>query len=280
MFVSRWQALVRSARRATRLALLVAGMLASLIATDVHAQAGRPALPSSVVPELPLAARAERQEIRAQLVPVRYTTLASEIGARIRRLPFAEAQAFRVGDVLAVLDCSVNRAHREKARAELAAAEATLKANEKLAALNSIGELELILAETAVRRARAEIGAQDAVLEKCTLVAPFSGRVAEYKVREQQFVQPGQSLMDVLDDSALEVEFLAPSFWLGWIRIGYGMQVSIDETRRSYPAQVTRIGARVDPVSQSVKITATIDGRFSELIAGMSGQVQIRPPSP
>ena len=66
-----------------------------------------------------------------------------------------------------------------------------------------------------------------------------------------------------------------PSGWLRWLKSGYRFRVGIDETGKSYPAHVTRLGARVDPVSQSVKVTATIDGRFTELVAGMSGRVQI-----
>ena len=226
------------------------------------------------------AGRADRQEIRAHLIPLRYTTLASEIGARVRRLPFGEAQAFKAGDMLVSLDCSVQQAQRDKARAELAGAEAAFEANQRLARLNAVSELELVLAGTAVQRARAEIGAQDALIEKCTVVAPFNGRVAEQKVREQQFVQPGQALLDVLDDSTLELEFLAPSSWLRWLREGYALRVTIDETRRSYPARLSRVGARVDPVSQSVKVAATIDGRFPELMPGMSGRILVTPPRP
>lgn len=44
-------------------------------------------------------------------------------------------------------------------------------------------------------------------------------------------------------------------------------------------AKVQRIGARVDPVSQSVKLSAVIDGKFNELIAGMSGKVLMAPPA-
>lgn len=44
-------------------------------------------------------------------------------------------------------------------------------------------------------------------------------------------------------------------------------------------AKVQRIGARADPVSQSVKLSAAIDGKFSELIAGMSGRVTLTPPA-
>lgn len=220
----------------------------------------------------------ERQEIRAQLLPRRYTTVAAEIGAKINRLPVAEGGTFRAGQLLVSFDCSLQQAQLQKAQAELEGAELTYKSNQRLAELNSVGYLELDLSRSAVGKAKAERGATQAVLAKCGVSAPFAGRVAEQKVREQQYVQPGQPLLDILDDSVLELEFLVPSNWLSWLRTGGKFQVNIDETGKSYPAKFIRIGARVDPVSQSVKVAAAIDGKFPELIAGMSGRVQVTPP--
>lgn len=220
----------------------------------------------------------ERQEIRAQLLPRRYTTVAAEIGAKINRLPVAEGGTFRAGQLLVSFDCSLQQAQLQKAQAELEGAELTYKSNQRLAELNSVGHLELDLSRSAVGKAKAERGATQAVLAKCGVSAPFAGRVAEQKVREQQYVQPGQPLLDILDDSVLELEFLVPSNWLSWLRTGGKFQVNIDETGKSYPAKFIRIGARVDPVSQSVKVAAAIDGKFPELIAGMSGRVQVTPP--
>lgn len=220
----------------------------------------------------------ERQEIRAQLLPRRYTTVAAEIGAKINRMPVPEGGAFNAGQLLVSFDCTLQQTQLQKAQAELDGAELTLKSNQRLAELNSVGQLELDLSRSAVGKAKAEVGANRAVLGKCGVAAPFSGRVAEQKVREQQYVQPGQALLDIIDDSVLELEFLVPSNWLNWLRVGGKFQVQIDETRKSYPAKFIRIGARVDPVSQSVKVAAAIDGKFPELIAGMSGRVQITPP--
>jgi hypothetical protein len=41
---------------------------------------------------------------------------------------------------------------------------------------------------------------------------------------------------------------------------------------------LTRVGARIDPISQSVKVTGAIGGHFPELTAGMSGRVLLTPP--
>ncbi len=220
----------------------------------------------------------ERQEIRAQLMPRRYTTIAAEIGAKINRLPVDEGGVFRAGQLLVGFDCSMQQAQLQKAQAELDGATQTHSTNQRLAELNSVGQLEVDLSKASEAKARAEVGANKAVLAKCNISAPFAGRVAEQKVREQQYVQPGQALMDIIDDSVLELEFLVPSRWLAWLRTGGKFEVQIDETGKTYPAKFTRIGARVDPVSQSVKVAAAISGRFPELIAGMSGRVQVTPP--
>ena len=215
----------------------------------------------------------ERQEIRAQLSPRRYTTLGAELGAKISRIGVKEGERFKAGQVLVSFDCSLQAAQLQRAKATLSAAERTHGANSRLAELNSVGRVELDTSAAEVAKARADVNLMNATLAKCNLTAPFAGRVAEQKVREQQFVQPGQALLDILDDSALELEFIIPSKWLAWLKPGTGFKVRIDETAHEYPARITRIGARVDPVSQSVKVAAVIDGSFPELIAGMSGKV-------
>lgn len=238
---------------------------------------------AKTVPVVPAAAPAsagsalDKREIRAQLLPRRYTTLAAEIGAKVNRFPVAEGGRFKAGETLISFDCSLQQAQLNKAKAALAAAEKTWSANKRLKELNSVGQLELEVSEAEWAKAKAEVAANGAVIAKCNVPAPFAGRVAEQKVREQQYVQPGQALLDILDDSSLELEFIVPSKWLAWLKPNHGFQVAIDETGKSYPAKVQRIGARVDPVSQSVKLSAVIDGKFNELIAGMSGKVLMSP---
>jgi multidrug resistance efflux pump len=126
---------------------------------------------------------------------------------------------------------------------------------------------------------RAELNFNNATLAKCSMIAPFGGRIAEQKAREGQFLQPGQAVLDILDDSSLELEFIIPSRWLAWLKPGHKFQVRIDETQKAYPARIQRIGARIDPVSQSIKAIAVIDGQFADLVAGMSGKVELAPPN-
>ena len=266
--------------------------VATLAMAASAAEPGRPAAPAALMPVSGGAVAssaatstpavkpgAERQDIRAQLSPQRFTTLAAEIGAKVNRLPVSEGGSFKSGQALIVFDCSLQTAQLNKARAALSGAEKTFTVNTRLSELGSIGKAELAVSDSEVAKNRAEVVAMAAMLAKCTVVAPFSGRVSEQKVREQQYVQPGQALLEIIDDSVLELEFIAPSRWLSWLKAGHGFQVRIDETGKTYPAKVLRIGAKVDPVSQSVKLAAAINGKFPELIAGMSGTVLLAAPS-
>lgn len=262
------------ARSTSGLGLFITALTALAWPLTSAGQSNTAAAPAvSVVRGAPLAE--SRHEIRAQLLPRRYTTLAAEIGARIQSLPVAEGGGFTEGQLLVAFDCAMHQAQLDKAKAELDGAELTYQANQRMAVLNSVGQLELDVSRATAQRARAEVAGQQALNAKCQITAPFSGRVAEQKVREQQFVQPGQVLLDILDDSVMELEFLVPSSWLTWLKPGQSLQVRIDETRKTYPARFTRVGARVDPVSQTVKVAAAIDGRFPELVSGMSGRVQV-----
>lgn len=254
--------------------------LAAVGAADAQpAPAGAPAAARSATaaPAAPRGAL-EQREIRAQLAPRRYTTLAAEIGAKVQRLPVPEGGAFRQGQALVQFDCSLQQAQLNKAQAALAAADKLYQANKRLAELNSVGAVELDTSQAEVLKARAEVSASQTLIGKCAIAAPYAGRIAEQKIREQQYAQAGQALLDIIDDSALELEFIVPSRWLAWLKSGTAFQVRIDETGKTYPAKVQRVGARVDPVSQSIKINAAIDGRFTDLIAGMSGQVLMKPP--
>ena len=262
---------VQPAGRAARLA--ATRVMASVLATAVAC------LGVGAVSAGPQVDSLERNALRAQLSPVNQTTLAAGIAERIERLTVREGESFKKGDLLVAFDCSVQRAQMRKAEASLDAAEATHVANQRLADLKAIGDVELAVGAAEVAKAEADIGYLKAVLGKCTIHAPFAGRAGETFARAKQFVDLGEPVLEVFDDRALELEFIVPSRWLAWLKPGYAFSVDIDDTGKRYEASLTRTAARVDPLSRSVKVIAKIKGDHPELLAGMSGRVAIASPA-
>jgi membrane fusion protein, multidrug efflux system len=264
------------ARSAPRLACgrwlrgLVVGLATAFCASAAAAQKPEPAGVSS--------ANGGAEEIRAQLTSLHYTTLSSEMAGRIDKIATRVGDHFHEGDVLILFDCAVPRAQMAHAQAVVTQAEKTFEINRRLVAQKSMSQLELDVPAAEVLKAKADLVAAEAIASKCSIPAPFSGVTVEQKAREFQYATPGQALLDVLDDRALEVELTAPSHWLGWLKPGSPFKVRIDETGKTYSARVTRLGGRVDPVSQSIKVIGEISGDAPELMAGMSGRASITPP--
>lgn len=218
------------------------------------------------------AVAAEPAEIRAQLNALHATILSSEMPAKIIQLNVQEGERFKQGDLLVAFNCAEQQAQLKKAQAIVQATEKTYEVNARLAKLNSMSPLELDMAAAEVAKAKADIALMGAILQKCTITAPFSGRVAERLVQRYQYVTPGTPILDILDDSQLEITVLVPSNWLKWLKPGVEFKVFLEETQHEYSAKVKMVGARIDAVSQSIKMTGVITGKSDGLLAGMSGK--------
>lgn len=260
-------------------ALMVVGfscLAGSARAAGPQASTAAPALPNaSTTPAAPgvySAARADDDgRIRVQLVARDQVDVSSEISAKIASMPFRDGDAFRAGQTLVSLDCSLYAAQLRKAQAEAEAAVQLKRVNDRLSQLHSIGEIEVQEADAKAKASAAEVAYMQATVRKCGIAAPFDGRVVKRSASAQQFAEPGKPLLTIVDTSRLELKMIVPSKWLAWLKPGHALTVSVDEVGKSYPATVARIGARVDPVTQTVDVTAALAAHTPELLPGMSG---------
>ncbi len=219
----------------------------------------------------PAATATDDNRIRTQLVARDEVELSSEINAKIAALPFRDGDAFRAGQMLVSLDCSLYAAQLHKAQAEAGAAHELLEVDQRLAQLHSVGELEVEQADAKMKASTAEVAYMQATVQKCVISAPFDGRVTKRTASPQQFVEAGKPLLTIIDTGHLELKMIVPSKWLAWLKAGHPLSVQVDEVGKTYPARVARIGARVDPVTQTVDVTAALAGNAPELLPGMSG---------
>jgi len=219
----------------------------------------------------PVTSADERDVIRGVVAPVAKAALATDIVARISKMPFRDGMPFSKGDILVSFDCA-------RLNAELAAAAATRKAarqtwdnNMELATHDVVGENDVIMSQAEFNRASAEYQAQAALLKGCVLKAPYDGRVVKTHVNEHEIPSAGGPLIEIIDDSELELELIVPSTWLSWLREGSRFEFLVDETQTNYAATVMQIGAIVDAVSQTVMVTGRFQKRPQQILVGMSG---------
>ena len=228
---------------------------------------------------IPVFAEEPNNIARGLIVARIETTLSSQISGRINKLIIKEGDSFKRKQTLVEFDCRLYQAELNKVKAQLFAARKTLYANMKLQSYKAISNLEVIISEAQVTQAEADVALHKIQVDLCKVKAPFNGRVAKLHVAPYASVAPGTPLLDILDDSHLEMQLHIPSRWLSWVRKGTRFKVRIDENGKTYKAKIIRMSAKVYPVSQTIAITAAIIGKNRNLLAGMSGVAYFKLPS-
>lgn len=213
--------------------------------------------------------------LRAQIKARESTQISSEISGRISRLKLRDGERFSAGQVLVAFHCSMEEAQLSKAKATLEKTRKTREVNEKLEKLNSISTLQVAVSKAEEEEAKADVRVGQAVLERCTIKAPFSGKVVEVTARPYQTVREGDPLLEIINENDLEIEFIAPSKALPRLVRGKAFKVRLDETAKTYKAEIIRLGGRVDPVSQTIKVYGRIIEHSAELLPGMSGAIEL-----
>ncbi len=200
--------------------------------------------------------------------------LSSELAGRIIEMPYADGQTFAKGDVLVRFDCSAYQAQLNAANSAARAAREELSHKKQLAALNSVGRFEVALAEARQAQAQAEAQVYQVQVKRCTVKAPFDGRVVQRKAQQHESVASGTPLLEIVDNQTLEVHLLVPSSWLGRLQPGAHFEFIPDETGQPLQVEIKRLGARIDEGSQTLLLIGNLPTDAQGLLAGMSGSAR------
>lgn len=214
--------------------------------------------------------------IRGLVVARQQATISASQPSTIQTIGPDNGERFAKGDVLVRFDCGINDAELKRARAIGEAARDTLRVKQELAANGSVARLQALLAESELKKALAEVVVAEARVSYCVISAPFSGRVVRRVANAHETVAPRDPLIEIVDDSAVEVRAFVPSNRIGRLAAGGAVRLIVDETGVAVHARIVSIGAAIDNVSQQIEIRAAPIGK-PELLAGMSGRIELEP---
>lgn len=237
--------------------------------TNVQAAASL-AKPAGVRASAPAAA-AISSSVRVLLLPAGETVLSSPVAGRVTQLHVSLGAHFKQGTVLVSMDCDEPQARLAMAKADQAAATEQFEAKLRMQGLEQASEIEVALAASAVAKAKALVELHQFQIAQCTIRAPWSGRIVKRHVHSHMTVSAGQPLLELVRSGFLSVKLNVPSSWISTLKIGHVFDLTIDETGQTYEARVQHINGRVDPVSQTIELEATMTKLYPDLLPGMSG---------
>lgn len=219
------------------------------------------------------------QTVRGVIRAEAAATVASELVARVSSLPFKTGQSFKKGEVLITFDCSRYQAELRAAEAEAKSSQITVDSNRQLLRHRAAGANELAIAEAKLGQALAAVDSLRVRTSQCAIAAPWDGRMVERNVDVFEMPQANAPLIRIVKVGALELDLIVPSSWAVWLRPGYDFSFTVDETGVAHAARLLHLGAVVDPISRTMKISAKLLDPGPEVRPGMSGVARLVPPA-
>lgn len=193
-----------------------------------------------------------------------------QVSQSIRVIHFEEGQWVQAGQILLELANAEARAEVAVAHANLVDLESQFRRARDLYETRAVSASELDQRRARRDAARAQLDAAEARLADSDVRAPFAGRVGLRNVSLGSLVTP-QTIITTLDDTdIIKLDFDVPEIWLG--RLDRGLPVEAHSAAwpdQTFRGRVVAIDTRVDPVSRTVTVRATIPNRAGQLRPGM-----------
>jgi membrane fusion protein, multidrug efflux system len=251
----------RGSTATQKLALL----LCVLLGVSTHSAAKNISLDNSV-----------QMPVRGVVRSANEAIISTDLSALITKVGFKEGEKFNTGDLLIALDCRRLHAELASAKAHHREMKVASTASLFLKKRNASSSQDVEITRAKTDQAQAKIEAILAQIDRCKIIAPYDGRVAELGVHQHEMSVAGKPLLTIVSHQQPKMELIVPSTWLRWLKAGARFRFHVDETDRQHIGQITRLGASVDTVSQTIKVFARFVNSTPDILPGMSGTAEFQ----
>ncbi len=219
---------------------------------------------------------ADRLEAIGTLTANESVTITAKTQGIIRSLDFDDGQTFKRGDQIAAIDAGEQDAALNVELANLEQQRKDLTRTQQLVADNHVSQAKLDEQVALLKRAEANVAAARVRSGDRRITAPFSGIVGTRRISVGALVSPGAVITTLDDISEVKLDFSIPETFLASLKPG----LDIEAQASAYPKEVFKgrvvaVDSRVDPVTRSVSVRATITNEDLRLRPGMLMVVQL-----
>jgi len=202
--------------------------------------------------------------------------IAPELGGVIDAVDFDSGKIVPAGSVLVHLRLNDDGAKLEQLQATAALDAITLTRDQRQLAAKGVAQSVVDTDIANLRVARAQVAAQQAVIDEKTIRAPFAGRLGVRQIDLGQYVAAGTTLVTLQALDPMLVDFYLPQQALGEIKPGGKVTVTVDAyPGKSFTGTVAAVNSKVDSSSRMLQVRATIANPAGELLPGMFATVSV-----
>ncbi len=212
---------------------------------------------------------------------VKGADLALEVSGIVDEIAFQSGQDVDAGALLLQLraEDDIAKLHSLEANAQLA--QITYDRDQKLVKTQVVSQATLDSDAAKLKDAKAQVTAQQAVINKKFIRAPFAGHLGIRAVDIGQYLSAGMTIVTLQALDPIYLDFYLPQQSLDQIKVGQSVTAKVDTyPDQSFAGEIAAINPKVDASSRNVQVRAALNNPDRKLLPGMFATVDIATSAP
>ncbi len=206
----------------------------------------------------------------------RSATIYSKSAGEVVAVAFRSQDRVKAGQELLRLDDSHQQIAVRLAKVEVKDATRQLHRLEKLAPSGTASQARLETAQTALETANLRLDQAEQDLDDRVVYAPFDGVVGLTDIERGDRITTSTQITTLDDRSEILVEFDLPEEYAGRLKVGDPVSVrpwTMPDQR--FAGTISQLGSRIDVVSRTLRVEATIPNTEDVIRPGTSFEVEL-----
>ncbi|MGF6305053.1 MULTISPECIES: efflux RND transporter periplasmic adaptor subunit [Paraburkholderia] len=196
--------------------------------------------------------------------------LSLETSGVVDEIDFESGRDVKQGTVLLRLRPNDDPAKLAQLQATASLDEVTYKRDLQQLAAQGVAQSTVDTDVSNLKAARAQVAAQQALMNEKVVRAPFSGRLGVRQVDVGQYLAAGTTVVTLQALDPMLLDFYLPQQVRGQISVGQTVSVSVDAyPGKTFTGTVTSMNSKVDTSSRMLQIRASFANPDGALLPGM-----------
>lgn len=209
------------------------------------------------------------------LVAVNGIDVTTEVAGKVGELRIESGSNIRKGDVLLILDDEVDRATLVGRKADQRLAEVKLQRAADLLPRRVVSQSEYDEAKAQFEVAEARVAEQQAVIDKKTIRAPFTGLSGIRRVNLGEYLSPGAHIVSLQALDPIHVDYSLPEREFRQLDPGQKVRVKVDAyPGETFSGKLSALDADLNEGTRSIAVRATLPNPDGRLRPGMFAEVE------
>jgi len=220
-------------------------------------------------------------EAVGSLRAVRGADLSLEVAGVVDSISFNSGDDVKEGAVLLKLRSDDDAARLTSLQATADLSQLTLDRDLKQLKIQAVSQATIDTDRANLKNAQAQVDQQQAILDKKTLRAPFTGHLGIRAVDLGQYLGPGTTIVTLQALDPIYLDFFVPQQAIDQVQLGQSLTVRIDAFKeQTFTGEVSAINPKIDTNTRNVQVRATLKNPDHKLLPGMYATVAINTGAP